>query len=834
MNNLRKFFIVLSCVINLTPLWAQENKIDVKTALQYLESRHEVYFSFVDKVVDRLFIEINEQELDSMSIDELLFKITQDTSLEIINLGNRQYVVRSNKASITYCAYVFERESEKPIEGALVYAKGFAVSGETGKVALKVKEGDKVYIQHIGYQPKSIELSITDKGCDTVYLDINDRLLSEVQVYNYLSDGIYKERNGEIVFVVDPMRMLAGMTEPDVLQSLKFLPGIQSTNESISELNIRGGTPDQNLILFNDVRIYQPGHFFGLISAFNPHIVSETKLIKEGTSAEYGDAASGVISISSENDIVNKTEGVISMSLLNIDGKMSIPFGKRSSWTLSGRKSLGDIVNTPTYESYFQKAFSDTEVTNANATIDVSKPKFQFFDIYSQFNQKFKDERSSLKVFALATSNGISFLENASINDTLISKKSGLDQRNFLGATELNKWWSKSLNTKILASFSTYNLDGLNNNLLGDQVLEQQNQVLDYQFKTVTRKRISTTSDVLVGYQGNNLGILNTNRLNNPPINDQVKRVLNIHSLFGELNTTWLNTDIRFGIRNVLFVEPMKFSIEPRLSVFKSIFNHFGLEFNAEIKSQSIFQKVDFQTDFLGIEKKRWFLEQESAFNPIISRQVSAGLIYNAEGFLFDAKFYIKDVNEISTQSQNFVNQFERISENGSYFVKGLDLLINYRFSGFTFWNSYSYMDNSFEFEKLVPPNFLNNTSIPHNLSSGLSYKNNHFDFSTGILWHIGRPYTTVTADSIVRNEISWDTPNGNRLPNFFRWDLSGQYTFNLRSNQKLTLGFSIWNVTNRVNVINRYFRLSNDFSLNRIDRASLPLTFNFVGKIQF
>src|SRR5690606_22089719 len=97
--------------------------------------------------------------------------------------------------------------------------------------------------------------------------------------------------------------ILPGLIEPDALQSLQALPGVESVNEKISDLNIRGGSSDQNMLVWDGIRMYQYGHFFGLISAINPYLTKNAMLIKNGTNPIYGNSVSSVILLNTEDEI---------------------------------------------------------------------------------------------------------------------------------------------------------------------------------------------------------------------------------------------------------------------------------------------------------------------------------------------------------------------------------------------------------------------------------------------------------------------------------------------------------------------------------------------------
>ncbi|QMU62845.1 MAG: hypothetical protein GKR88_00210 [Flavobacteriaceae bacterium] len=86
--------------------------------------------------------------------------------------------------------------------------------------------------------------------------------LNEILIINYLINGIAKEKKGAVIISLKSLGILPGLTEPDMLQNIQLLPGIKSPNETVSGLHIRRGTPDQNLILFDGIRICNSAHFF--------------------------------------------------------------------------------------------------------------------------------------------------------------------------------------------------------------------------------------------------------------------------------------------------------------------------------------------------------------------------------------------------------------------------------------------------------------------------------------------------------------------------------------------------------------------------------------------
>ena len=141
-------------------------------------------------------------------------------------------------------------------------------------------------------------------------------MLNEILITNIFTSGIDKTKDGNLTLNSEKLGALPGLVEEDVLQITQVLPGVESINESVADINIRSGSHDQNLILWDGMKMYQSGHFFGLISAFNPLITKNVIIIKDGTSAAYTDGVSGTIDMRSKDQLVDSIAGSITTTFL--------------------------------------------------------------------------------------------------------------------------------------------------------------------------------------------------------------------------------------------------------------------------------------------------------------------------------------------------------------------------------------------------------------------------------------------------------------------------------------------------------------------------------------
>lgn len=664
--------------------------------------------------------------------------------------------------------------------------------------------------------------------------------LNEVVVTNYLTKGISKLNNGTIKANTKGFNMLPGLIEPDVLQIIQNLPGIISIDERISNINIRGGTNDQNLILYEGIRMYQSGHFFGLISAFNPYLTEEISISKNGTSARFGDAVSSTIAIKSKDVIDHKTQASIGGNLLSVDGFAKTPISPKSEIQLSARRAYTDVMVTQTYDAYFERIFQDSELNNSNATNNALAldERFLFYD----FNAKFLYDINATSKFrfnALAIRNRLDYNQAyISTEHRLEATKSKLNQLTYGTSANYTKAFNNQFKSTVELYYSQYDLDAKNENVHDNLVLTQENKVEDYGLRLDFTKTVNTDLNINTGYQFNEVSVAYFEDVSAPNFTSYTKEIIRSHALFGEIewHTPSRKTHIRLGSRINYFDQLASFKIEPRFSVNYQFFDFFRLEILGELKSQSITQIIDLQQDFFGIEKRRWQLANGNDVPLMTSEQASLGLSYNHNNLLVSVEGYYKVVNDITTRSQGFQNQYQIINTIGSYKVRGVDFLIHKRLGLFNTWLGYTYSKNDYHFETLNQGELFPNTlDLRHVANASLTYNKNALQLGMSFNWHSGRPYTSPSESQDPNsNMIQYKSPNGARLEDYFRTDVSASYRIDLSDTSNAEVGIALWNIFNHTNIINRYYTKDAEGALSEINNESLKFTPNFSVRINF
>ena len=810
----------------------------LKAILESVEDRFSITFSYADENI--IGIELVPPD-PTLNLKNTLEYLSNATRLSFTPLDEQFVAIQKQVTEEqVICGYLRDSETGEPVVSASIQfgrSGVFITSDKEGLFRIVGSSRTTLTIQHLAYLPIQIEINATD-DCPIIPLRAKVAELQEVFVSNMLVHGLNKNMDGGFQVNTQELQVLPGVSDPDILYIMQLLPGVQSPNESVSDINIRGGTNDQSLILWDGIKMYQSSHFFGLISAFNPYFTNQVNLTKNGSSARLGDGVSGTLDIQPGNTVDPDFSGGGGLNLLNADLYGTVPLTQRASLGFSARRSLADLVKTPTYNNYYDRAFRNTEVTALSPVDSMigSDEEFLFYDLSAKLNYDLSS-KDQLSISAINIFNDLKYQERESIAGMVESRTSSLTQRSQASSVNYARRWSPLFKTRFNAYTSFYQLRSVNQEVLLDQRLIQENEVLDIGIKADARLILHRTIDLFGGVQYVETGVTNLEDLNNPNFRRRIKEVVRSQIAFVEGNYADLSekVNLRFGLRATRYLPFAKLVIEPRMAMLYQITGGLSLELLGEYKSQASTQIIDLQNDFLGVEKRRWVLANGDDIPIIRGKQASIGLQYDRNALLISLEGYLKEVDGIITSSQGFQNQFERIRSSGSYAIQGVDVLVSKQFGPFSSWLSYALAKNNYQFDQLLVMSFPNNLDILHNATLGSSYRNNHLQFSASINWHSGRPFTPVDMeDPLTGGAINYQVPNSQRLKPYFRVDLSGKYLFKIGEKINAETGFSIWNLGNSTNNLNTYYRIGDGSILEKVDQMGLNFTPNVLFRIRF
>ena len=203
---------------------------------------------------------------------------------------------------------------------------------------------------------------------------------------------------------------------------------------------------------------------------------------------------------------------------------------------------------------------------------------------------------------------------------------------------------------------------------------------------------------------------------------------------------------------------------------------------------------------------------------------------------MISTDLYYKEVDGITSQSQNFQNQYEFAETNGSYNVKGFDFIINNKFNKFNTWLGYSLADNNYVFNELDDKKFPSNFDITHTVSLATAYDLKNLKVSAGFNWRSGKPTTKPVADNeIINSTINYSAPNSSNLNSYMRLDASAIYDFKISKKIKAQAGLSVLNILDQKNIINIYYSIDEDTNtIKETKEFSLGITPNFAFRVFF
>ncbi|MEP2937738.1 MAG: TonB-dependent receptor [Gilvibacter sp.] len=773
------------------------------------------------------------------TLPKLLEELSTFTLFDFRLLPDNTVTVRPKEGLVQKCVIFVDQEGNQITQTVEAFSE-FQVKrldAENPMYFDQLNDYDYITVYAPNYELTAVPLDkIKTDECYTVTLRPEVQVLDLITITNYLSKGITKKPEGGINIDYSEFDILPGLIESDVLLTLQALPGIQSVNETVSYLNIRGGTNDQNLILWDGIKMYQNGHFFGLISAFNPSLTSEVTVYKNGADPEFGDGVSGVIKMQGNPALVDSLNGSAGLNLLSADAYLELPLGKKASIQVAGRHSINGLLQTPTYSSYFDKAFQNTEVVNTNATQTNTNDDFSFFDAHLRLQFQ-PDYNNQFRANLLVLGNSLNFLENEQVANTNISLASGLDQQNYSAGLYYNRIWNPRLQTQVQLYGTNYTLMSTNQDISNNQRLVQENDILESGIKTIANYSYSSRWNFQFGVQLNETGITNSTKLNNPTFEESEKKVLRTSSAFTKASFGSANrkTRLDLGLRVNHISKFDQVLVEPRLRFRQRLSQSFWVELLGELKSQTTSQVIDLQNDFLGVENRRWILSNPDEIPIIKGAQASMGITFRRNGLLLSASPYIKEIKGITTQSQGFENQFENIKTDGSYRVYGVDFLANKQYENLNLWVSYSYAKNDYTFSNLIPESFPNNIDLRHSVTTGANLQLSDFTIALGLNWNSGKPTTLPAAQDPIQNGILiYQSPNAQNIASYFRLDASARYTFAISKSFDGFAGISLWNILGTDNTLLESYRISDAYTVDKITDNSLSFTPNLFFKIRF
>ncbi len=340
----------------------------------------------------------------------------------------------------TISGYIKDARNGETLIGASVAlknnAKGIS-SNQFGFFSITLTEGKYELVgSYVGFQPLSIPIKLdSDKN---INFDLSPReALTEVIVSSNKRDANVKNAQmGKFVLPIEQIKAIpAFLGEADLLKTIQLLPGVRNAGEGSAGIYVRGGGPDQNLIMLDDAIVYNTGHLFGFFSIFNSDAIKNVSLIKGGMPPQYGGRLSSVLDVAMKegNDKKLQVDGGIGLiaSRVSIQGPIK---KNKSSFIISARRTYIDGLTKPFVSKNSQFGGSG----------------YYFYDLNAKMNYRFS-EKDRLYISGYVGRDVFNFVNGQK------SLQVNIPWGNATGTVRWNHVFNKRLFGNTTAIFNNYN-----------------------------------------------------------------------------------------------------------------------------------------------------------------------------------------------------------------------------------------------------------------------------------------------------------------------------------------------------------------------------------------
>ena len=272
----------------------------------------------------------------------------------VVTFQNKVYEIGESNAGrsgkVFLSGHVRDVASGEPLVGVSVYddrTGAYAVTDDAGFYRVALPVGDNT-LNLSGYSLDDMHLTLKVYDDGTLDVVMKEKVLALTGAV-VSADAVSHHRDAKMGIERVRMEVISKIPsafgEGDIIKAVLTLPGVKSVGEASSGFNVRGGSTDQNLILFNDGTIYNPTHLFGVFSAFNPDVISEVELYKSSIPAEFGGRISSVLDVRNREGNSNKLAGSLGLGLLTSRFHLEGPLAKgKTTFLLGGRTTYSNWI----------------------------------------------------------------------------------------------------------------------------------------------------------------------------------------------------------------------------------------------------------------------------------------------------------------------------------------------------------------------------------------------------------------------------------------------------------------------------------------------------------
>lgn len=732
-----------------------------------------------------------------MHID--IFKIFIIITL-LFQIGfSKEPVIYGENASLN--GYVKDSETEEVLIGAVVALEGTKFGAYTNKSGFfsinNIPPGKyKLIISLIGYERLTNDISFKLKESKRATFLLKPANISTEEV-EVVAEREIEKREISISKINIPVKQLKEIRiggESDVFRSLQLLPGILTSSQLSSGLFVRGGSPDQNLVLLDGNTVYNPTHLFGFISTFNTDAIKDVELIKGGFPAEYGGRLSAVLNITQKDGNRNKIEGIGSIGMITSRLALEGPIGN-GSWFIGGRRTYFELI----------KAVLPQDPQNP-------LPDFNFFDVNGKITQNLS-ENDKLYLSGFISQDNLGF-GGRGIN-------MNLNIGNQLLSARWNHIFGDNLFSTLLLSGSYY-YNNFNADQSGYKVL-MENDITDYTLKGTVEWFNSEVLSHKFGFESSYLKFNflqnftgDTDSTKNESSGGTVNLKVDdwIHSIYSQVNYILLDVlTFQAGLRLNYWYLSDKFLLDPRLAVRYQMNDKMAIKAAWGIFSQNL--RLASQNDFSFFDT---WMPTDSTVLPSRAMHFILSLETEPfEGIIANFDVYYKQMENISELNMNAlkaetVSDVFYIGDANSY---GAEIFVQKKFGKLTGWLGYALGFIRSRFDSINSgETFRPKYDRLHDFKLVAQYNiDEHWDVGASFTFQSGQSYTGATSrfqtrlpgQNWGRGKIVPSQRFGLRLPPSHQLNINASYSFKMFGLPAKIIA-DIYNVYNHKDIWFRYY----------------------------
>lgn len=853
-NHIHRFFVVLVyaflCFTGATAqqlLNADFHNTPLPDAFRSLEKSGGITVSYDPALVKNLRVTAaftNKKPADAFDI------LLRETPLTAEVVRERHILILQRAeppAAVQLCARLLDAETRE----ALPYASVFSIrsnagtqSDDAGRFSLKtttdLAHTDTLVIRMIGYRVLRLPAGqVLQRACLDVLLRPASRELVEITITDRALEALNLPTEGGVP-ELRPERggLVPSLGEPDPFRMIQFLPGVTNEGDKSDELLIRGGSPDQNLVLWEGIPIYHTGHLFGVVSALNPYVVDRVNVWKGNFSADYGGRVSSLIDMRTETGPLERARFSVGANFVSTYFSVETPlFRKKGGLLLAGRHAFSNLVENSAYKQLFGYATQNSRIQSDQATQQGDSLLRQTYRItpasnFSDGNLKLWWQPNAKTLLDLSVYGSFDVLRYRREVDLrrfgfFFAGGDTIDVGNVGFSLRLYRQWTENYSSEwrmVGSNYrSTYNFAGSFDPDDPTQYVQyQENTLREGIFRFDNNWRFARRLHFQFGLQALKSGNFFLEKLISKPNPENSHEIpvdlpSNQYSVYG----IWRLGDsahwyLEAGLRHTTYNYSTQSYWEPRLAAQWQTGAHFRLKANAGVFHQFI--RRAYIPNNLNLNNEAWLTAVENLKLPVLgSRQVSAGFSFEKNGWLLDAEIYGKVLEPLSGANLQFNGVPKPFWDiRGAETVGGLEILLRKRWGAYTQWLSYTGSQADVRFDSLdngllFPADFDQRRAV--SWAHHLALK--RWSFALTWTYHSGRPYTpptgidTTAAQNIV---VTYGLLNSARLPYYSRVDASVEYHFGGNNRLQGTVGLSAFNLFNHANLQNREFYAEKQF----------------------